>query len=206
MTRLLPALLVLAALAGCATHTTTTVRVPVAAEPLPAGALSSLVVQPAEAPAGSTVLLRATGPADAAKIASFSSSPAAAQASLARNGFDDAYVAEYADLTARTSLVVTVVRFATAGGATAQVAADLAAPVPAGSSRQPLAAVGAVSGEVVSPQPGGAAGAQLVTVRVGVGRLAYLVAATGPHAVDPASVAGIARTLAARAAASPLSR
>ncbi len=199
------AVLLAVALTGCATHTTTTRQVVVSTSPLPPGTLSSLVLQPNEAPDGSSTLAKETGPATLATIASFSSNPSAARAALTAHGFSDAYVAEYADLDAETSLVVSVVRFTAVSGADAQIVADLASVPPAGSTRPTLATIGARSGELVSPAPGAGGNAQLVTVRFRVGRLDYLVAATGPHAVDPASVATIARTLAMRAAASPLS-
>lgn len=196
--------LLVVAVAACSTHTTVTRQVTVPPIALPAGALQALVVQPAEAPVGAVPLLQASGPATGVKIASFAADPTTAQRELAARGFAAAYVVEYADTTAATSLEVTVIQFAAASGASAQLAADLAAVVPAGGSAPPVGTVGDASGAVVQPLPGGKGG-QLATVRFRVGRLDYLVAATGPGTVDPTSVATIARTLALRAAASPLS-
>jgi hypothetical protein len=203
---LLPAAaLVAVPLGGCATTVTTVHQVAVPQIALPAGALAGLVLQPDQAPTGSVPLLRASGPASIAKIASFSADPTAAASALSTRGFTAGYVVEYADTTAGTSLEVTVVQFTTAAGAGAQLAADLSAPLPAGASRPALAPIGAASGAESQPLPGGTGGAELVTVRFRVGRLDYLVAATGPGSVDPASVGTVAATIAGRAAASPLS-
>lgn len=166
--------------------------------------LRDLVVQPAEAPVGAVPLLQGSGPATVGKIGSFAADPATAQQQLSARGFAAAYVVEYADTTAATSLEVTVIQFAAATGATAQLTADLAGRPPVGGTVPAVGTIGDASGALIQPLPGGRGG-QLATVRFRVGRLDYLVAATGPGAVAPTSVATIARTLAERAAASPLS-
>lgn len=167
---------------------------PTAAAPLPEGALRDLVPAPQEVAPPLVPLLQASGPRDAAAVAGFSADPAAAATDLASHGFTDAYVAQYASATDPRSLSVVVVRFATAEGAQADLAGDLAVP----------------SGELVEVEPIGAASEvrrltlpdddaqDLVTVRFRSGTTTWLLAWRAPLPADAAVPVDLARTLAGR--------
>ena len=72
-------------------------------------------------------ILAGTGPRDVKVVAGYSADPPAAQKLLVAHGFQTSYVAQYADPATGRVLSVVVTRFATAAGATADLAGDLAA-------------------------------------------------------------------------------
>lgn len=180
---------------------TTTTKTP-AADPvvkLPAGALSGYVPQPADVPAGFVPLLAQTGPADLQRLASFSSNLKTATAALTKHGFQEGYVAEYADPPTGRSITVVVSRFTDSSGATADLTVDLSAKLPSTAHNLVVPLIGDQAGGVSQPLPGGPKGSELVTVRFRVGPLTWLVAVAARGPVDITAVTGIASNLAARA-------
>ncbi|MHB8341319.1 MAG: hypothetical protein ACYDB7_09115, partial [Mycobacteriales bacterium] len=170
---------------------------------LPPGALQALVPAPAQAPTGLVPLLHETGPATLAKVASFSAHPTAAAAALARHGFVDAYQAVYADIGSGRILVVLVIRFRTPAGATADLAANTSVPLPAGAHQVVVAPVGDTDIAVAQPLPRSSTG-ELVTLRMRVGDLTFLIAVGARQPVDPGAVDTIAQALAEQAVQSGL--
>lgn len=161
---------------------------------LPEGALRDLVPTPQEVPPPLVPLVQGSGPRDAAAVAAFSADPAAAAADLAAHGFTDAYVAQYASQTDPRSLSVVVVRFATAEGAEADLAGDLA--VPSGELVE-AETIGDASQVRRVPLPGDDA-QDLVTVRFRDGATTWLLAWRAPLPADTAIPVDLARVLAAR--------
>lgn len=167
---------------------------PVPGITLPPDPLRDLVPTPAEAPAGMTPLLTATGPRDAAAIAAYSADPVAAGRALKANGFRSAYVAQYAHPSDGRVLSVVAVRFATVKGATADLAGDLAA---GGGTKVALEKVGEQSAATAQPLP--QAGGELLTLRFRSGPTTWLVAYGAKPKADPAVALRIAKALVARA-------
>ena len=165
---------------------------------LPAGSLAAYVPQPGQVPTGMVFVAAQTGPQSLDQLVADGGDAAR----LAADGFVDAYVVEYADPKKGTEIVTTVVRFATAAGATTDLAADLATP-DAAATPVTAATVGDQSAAAVQALPGGSAKAQLVTVRFRQGVFSFLVGVGAPGTVDPASVVAIAQQLATRAKAAP---
>jgi len=157
---------------------------------LPAGPLRDLVPRADEIPNGMLPVLAGSGPRDQQAIAAYSADPKAAATLLTEHGFRSAYVGQYADPANGRVLSVVVTRFATAAGATADLAGDLAA-----SGGDPIAAttIGDTSQVRRQPLPGG--GGQLVTVRFRRGATTWLVAYGAKPVADPAVAIGIARRL-----------
>lgn len=166
---------------------------PAAAE-LPTGALRDLVPAPQEVQAGLVPLLQASGPRDAASVAAFSSDPAAAMASLAANGFTDAYVVQYAAAADPRSLSVVAVRFATSEGAKADYEGDVAV---GGGEPVEVETVGEAS-QVRRLTLPDAADQDLVTVRFRSGATTWLLAWRARLPADAAVPVALARTLAER--------
>lgn len=182
---------------GCKKSASTTSPLPVAT--LPTGSLVAFVPQPQDVPTGMIPLLQQTGPADLTRLSSFSSNPTSTKASLIKHGFEEGYVAEYADLPNGRSITVVVTRFASAAGAGADITDDLAAKLPTSGHAVIVPLIGDQAGGVSQPLPNGPKGAELVTIRFRVGELTWLVAVGSNGAVDVTAVSGIASNLAARA-------
>lgn len=170
------------------------VSAPVPGVTLPPDELRELVPTPAEVPAGMTPILTATGPRDAKAIAAFSADPVAAGKALAANGFRRAYVAQYAHPATGEVLSVVAVRFATAKGATADLAADLKA---SSGTRVALAAVGDQSAATTQPLPKD--GGELLTLRFRSGPTTWLVAYGKKPTPDSAVALRLAKALVSRA-------
>lgn len=160
---------------------------------LPAGELRDLVPRAGEVPNGLVPVLAGSGPRDAATIATYSADPRAAATLLAEHGLRSAYVGQYADPSNGRVLSVVVTRFATAAGATADLAGDLAA---SGGDEVKAAPIGDTSQVRRQPLPSG--GGQLVTVRFRKGTTTWLVAYGGKPTADPQVAVSIAKVLAAR--------
>ena len=169
-----------------------------AAEPtvaqLPGGPLRDQVPAPQEVPEGLVPLLQASGPRDAAAVAAFSADAAVAAEELARHGFTDAYVAQYASATDPRSLTVVAVRFASPEGARDDLAGDLAV---GGGELVETATIGEASEVRRLPLPDDDA-QDLITVRFRVGSTTWLLAWRAPLPGDAAIPVGLARTLAGR--------
>ena len=174
-----------------------TTRTPTPAPPvseLPVGALRDLVPAPQEVPAGLVPLLQASGPRDAAAVAAFSADPTAAAASLAANGFTDAYVVQYASAADPRSLSVVAVRFATADGAKADYEGDVAV---GGGEPVEVETIGEAS-QVRRLSLPDAGDQDLITVRFRSGATTWLLAWRARLPADAAVPVAIARTLAER--------
>ena len=94
---------------------------------LPPGALSSLVPTPEEVPAGMVPVLQGSGPRTIDVVAGYSGTGAAATRaadSLRAHGFQDAYVAQYANQATGQVVSVVVSQFATKDGALADFSDD----------------------------------------------------------------------------------
>jgi hypothetical protein len=192
-------LLLVLPLSGCSSDgaeppSAAVVSAPVPGITLPPDPLRELVPTPAEAPAGMTPLLTATGRRDLAAIAAYSPDPAAAGRALKANGFASAYAVQYAHPGDGRVLSVVAVRFATAKGAAADLAGDLAA---GGGTAVEVERVGEQSAATTQPLPG--AGGQLLTLRFRSGPTTWLVAYGARPTADPAVAVRIAKALVARA-------
>jgi hypothetical protein len=192
-------LLLVLPLSGCSSDgddqpSAAVVSAPVPGITLPPDPLRELVPTPAEAPAGMTPLLTATGRRDLAAIAAFSADPAAAGRALKANGFSSAYAVQYAHPTDGRVLSVVAVRFSTVKGATADLTADLAA---AGGTKVAVEKVGDQSAASTQPLP--ERGGQLLTLRFRSGPTTWLVAYVARPTADPAVAVRIAKALVARA-------
>ena len=165
-----------------------------AAPALPEGPLRDLVPAPDEVPTGLEPVLDGSGPRGAADVAAFSADPATASTELARNGFQSAYVAQYASRTDLRSLTVVAVRFAGPDGARADLDGDVAAT---GGTPVDAPRVGDASDVRRIELPEGEA-AELLTVRFRVGSTTWLVAWRATRPADAEVALGIARELAGR--------
>lgn len=161
---------------------------------LPADPLRDLVPTTADLPPGMVAILAGSGPRDAHAIAGYSADPKSAGTLLTQHGFRSAYVGQYADPATGRVLSVVVSRFSTSSGATADLAADLAA-----STGEEIKAdqVGEKSDVRRQPLPGGKG--QLVTVRFRKGATTWLVAYGAGPTADPDVAVQLAKTLAGRA-------
>ena len=160
---------------------------------LPADPLRELVPRTADLPPGLVAILAGSGPRDAHAIAGYSADPKSAGTLLTKHGFRSAYVAQYADPATGRVLSVVVSRFSTASGATADLDADLKAST---GEQIPSAVIGEKSDVRRQPLPGGKG--QLVTVRFGKGATTWLVAYGASPTADPKVAIDLATTLAGR--------
>ncbi len=191
-------LLAAASLTAC-TEQDPALRVPPApAEPeiaLPSDPLTALVPALDEVPEGMLPLLTGSGKRDAAAVAAYSADPAAAAAALGRNGFQSAYVAQYADPSSPRVLSVVVTQFAASAGARADLDGDLAASA---GEPVPVPVIGEAAQARRQPLPGGAAG-ELVTLRFRQGRNTWLLAYGDRPRADPQVATSLALLLVDRA-------
>lgn len=168
---------------------------------LPAGPLRDLVPATADLPPGMVAILSGSGVRDLGAIADYSADPAAARSLLAQHGFRAAYTGQYADPLTGRVLSVVVTQFATAAGATADLAGDLTASA---GTAIPGAAVGEQSDVRRQPLPAASApptaARELVTVRFRQGAYTWLVAYGAAPPADAEVALGVAKVLAARAA------
>jgi len=163
---------------------------------LPPGPLQELVPESADLPPGMVAILSGSGPRDVKAIAAYSADATKAQGLLVQHGFRNAYVGQYADPATGRVLSVVVSRFATAAGATADLAGDLTAST--GELIQ-AATVGEQSQVRKQPLPSAKPPGQLVTVRFRKGVTTWLVAYGSAPQADPDVALKVARTLAGRA-------
>jgi len=152
---------------------------------LPPGDLREKVLQPLEVTTNMVPIAAQTGTRDATGIAAFSADPKAAEQALVKNGFQSAYVVQYADPAANTVITNVVTKFATAAGATTDLTADLTSSAKTGT---------AFTADGLGEQAGGVAGKRddkspegsLVTLRWRSGDTTWLLAvsASTPVAQD----------------------
>lgn len=192
-------------LAGCAGSKGATqdpnvsASAPIPGVTLPPGQLSDLVPAPTEVPAGMVPVVLGSGPRDLDQVAAYSGSgtvKAAAAATLRAHGFQQAYVAQYANQTTGQGLTVVVSRFATAAGATADFSDDEKGT--AGTS-VPSEQLGDASSVTKQTIPGSVA-SELVLVRFLRGTDTWVLAYQAAPTADPTVAVALAKRLLARTA------
>jgi hypothetical protein len=164
---------------------------------LPPGALVELVPSAAELPPGFAPVEGGAGVLDAAAAAALSDDPDAAALELQRNGFRDGYTEQFENSSTGAFVSVVVLRYAAADGAHADFAR--AVRESAGAERLALAPLGDEFLALREKVPEGDV-QQLVSVRVRVGDIIWLVETGGQGEVDPAVPRGIAERLIRRIA------
>lgn len=172
---------------------------PVPGVTLPPGTLVDLVPSPSEVPAGMVPVVLGSGPRDLDAVAGYSGTGAvkerAAQA-LREHGFQQAYVAQYANQTTGQGVTVVVSRFATAQGATADFSDDAKAtsgtPVPT----ETLGEVSSVTKQTIA----GSVQSELVLVRLVRGTDTWVLAYQAAPSADPAVPVELAKRLLLRTA------
>ncbi|HEV2890223.1 MAG TPA: hypothetical protein VGX28_07575 [Frankiaceae bacterium] len=192
------ALAAVVALAGCSDGDSApraTVSVPVPT--LPAGELSPRVLQPGDVSRNLVPIAAQTGTRDLKAIAAFSADPPKAEKSLQEHGFQSAYVVQYADPQNAAVVTNVVTKFATAAGATADLAADLTASGATGETFSVTGLgeqAGGVRGRLEPSLPVGT----LITLRWRVGDTTWLLAVGSKKQVDEGSVRRLADKLTGR--------
>lgn len=166
---------------------------------LPPGELRERVLQPGEVGNSLVPIAAQTGARDINGIAAFSADPKAAEKALEKNGFQAAYVVQYAD--PATSAVVTNVatKYATESGATADLTADLASSDETGTPFE-VTGLGDQAGGVRGKRDDDAAAGTLVTLRWRSGDTTWLLAVSASTPVDEAGVRKLADRLMSRLA------
>jgi hypothetical protein len=164
---------------------------------LPPGELSNLVLQPQELSDGFVALPAQTGPADIARIASFSAAVPAAEKALRDHGFQAGYVVEYLDEGTGRFVVNVMTRFRDADGARADLTADLDR-LAAGATPVAVGTIGDQSGGSRIPYRDAGPTGELLSIRFRVGATTVVLSLGGRKAVDLADAQGLARVVAQR--------
>ena len=200
-TRRAAAVLALALLSGCSdsgdpgTRPTPTVS----HATLPPGELREKVLQPAEVGSGLVPIAAQTGTRDVAGIAAFSADAKAAATTLEKNGFQSAYVVQYADPATNAVVINVVTKFATEAGATADLTADLLSSAKTGAAFE-VTGLGDQAGGVRSKRDASSVEGSLVTLRWRVGDTTWLLAVSASTVVTQEGVRKLADQLMARLA------
>jgi hypothetical protein len=189
-------------LAGCADKGATedpdvSASAPIPGVTLPPGQLSELVPSPTEVPAGMVPVVLGSGPRDLGAVAAYSGTGAVkerAAAALRAHGFQQAYVAQYANQTTGQGLTVVVSRFATAEGATADFSDDEKGTAGETIPSEQLGEVSSVTKQVVA----GSVQSELVLVRFKRGTDTWVIAYQAAPTADPALPVSLAKALLAR--------
>jgi hypothetical protein len=164
---------------------------------LPPGALRNLAPDPDEVPAGMVPVVLGSGTRTLEEVAGYSGTGAVktqAATSLRAHGFQDAYVAQYANQATGQVLSVVVTQFATPAGASADFNDDQKStsgtPVPA----EQLGESSSVTKQTVS----GSAPGELVLVRMVRGAHTWVIAYQASPVADAQVAVALAKTLLAR--------
>ena len=165
-----------------------------AAASLPPGQLRESVLQPGEVSANLVPIDAQTGTRDAKGIAAFSADPAAAVKALERNGFQSAYVVQYADPATNAVVTNVVAKFATAAGATADLTADLANAKRTGTVFE-VTGLGEQAGGLRAKRDDKSVEGSLVTLRWRSGDTTWLLAVSASTPVAEDGVRKLADTL-----------
>ena len=173
---------------------------PVPGVTLPPGTLLDLVPSPSEVPAGMVPVVLGSGPRDLDAVAGYSGTGAvkdrAAQA-LRAHGFQQAYVAQYANQSTGQGVTVVVSRFATAEGATADFSDDAK-----GTSGTPVASETLGDTSSVTKQTiAGSVRSELILVRFLRGTDTWVIAYQAAPTADPMVPVALAKRLLQRTAA-----
>lgn len=166
---------------------------------LPPGELRERVLQPGEVGSSLVPIAAQTGARDVKGIAAFSANPKAAEKTLEKNGFQAAYVVQYAD--PATSAVVTnvVTKYSASSGATADLTADLASSDRTGTPFA-VTGLGDQAGGVRGKRDDASADGTIVTLRWRSGDTTWLLAVSASTPVDEAGVRKLADRLMERLA------
>jgi hypothetical protein len=189
-------------LSGCAHKAATedpdvSASAPIPGVTLPPGELSALVPTPTEVPAGMVPVVLGSGARDLDAVASYSGTGAVkdrAAAALREHGFQQAYVAQYANQTTGQGLTVVVSRFATAAGATADFSDDERGTSGQNIPTEQLGQASSVTKQVIA----GSVQSELVLVRFLRGTDTWVIAYQAAPTADPALPVQLAKGLLAR--------
>ncbi len=172
---------------------------PIPGVTLPPGALSALVPGPTEVPAGMVPVVLGSGPRDLEAIAGYSGSGAAkdqAAEVLRKHGFQEAYVAQYANQTTGQVLTVVVSRFATAAGAAADFRDDQKASPGTAVTTETLGEASSATRQTVT----GSVVSELLLLRFLRGADTWVVAYQAAPTADPSVAVELAKRVLARTA------
>jgi hypothetical protein len=191
-------------LGGCAAGSTTedpnvSASAPIPGVTLPPGALSDLVPSPSEVPAGMVPVVLGSGPRDLDAVAAYSGTGAVktrAADALRTHGFQQAYVAQYANQTTGQGLTIVISRFATADGATADFSDDEKATAGTAVPTEQLGDASSVTKQTI----GGSVTSELVLVRFLRGTDTWVIAYQAAPTADPTVPVELAKRLLARTA------
>jgi len=176
---------------------------PVPGVTLPPGTLSQLVPAPDEVPAGMVPVLLGSGPRTLDQVAEYSGTGDAktrAAAALRTHGFQEAYVAQYANQTTGQVLSVEVSRFATAQGATLDFSDDQKGTAGTPVSAESLGDASSVTKQVIKGSGQGAVQSQLVLVRFLRGTDTWVLAYQAAPTAEATVAVELAKRLLARTA------
>lgn len=190
-------------LAGCAGKGATedpnvSASAPVPGVTLPPGELSGLVPAPTDVPAGMVPVVIGSGPRDLDAVAAYSGTGAVktrAAAALRAHGFQQAYVAQYANQATGQGLTVVVSRFATGTGATADFSDDEKGTAGTSVPTEQLGEASSVTKQTVP----GSVQSELVLVRFLRGTDTWVIAYQAAPTADPTVAVELAKRLLARA-------
>lgn len=198
----LAVLVCVAALAGCSSGADEPKASPTPSGPLatlPPGELREKVLQPSEVSRSLTPIAAQTGARDVMGIAAFSADPKAAEKQLTANGFQSAYVVQYADPATNAVITNVVSKFATVAGATADFTADLRSAGKTGAAF-PVDGLGEAAGGVRGKRDDTSVEGSLVTLRWRSGDTTWLLAVSASTVVAQDGVRKLADQLMARIA------
>jgi hypothetical protein len=192
-------------LTGCADGTpevdpSAAASAPVPGVTLPPGAMVDLVPAPDEVPAGMVPIIKGSGSRSIDAVASYSGTGAAqaqAETSLRAHGFQEAYVAQYANQATGQVLSVLVTSFATAAGAAADFEDDQQGTTGTPVDAPRLGEASSVTKQTIA----GSVASELLLVRFLQGAHTWTIAYQAAPTADPEVGLSIARTLLGRAGA-----
>jgi hypothetical protein len=194
-------LLAVALLPGCtdADGPTASPTPSVSLATLPPGDLREKVLQPGEVSASLVPIAAQTGTRDVTGIAAFSADPKAAAKALEKNGFQSAYVVQYADPATNAVVTNVVTKFATVDGATNDLTADLASAGRTGAVF-PVDGLGDQAGGIRGKRDDKSVEGSLVTLRWRSGDTTWLLAVSASTQVAQDGVRKLADQLMKRLA------
>ena len=176
MPRVVAVLTALALLTGCSSDEPKATPTPSVALPtLPPGELNDKVLQPSEVGRNLTPIAMQTGTRDIKGIAAFSADPKAAEKTLEKNGFQTAYVVQYADPATNAVVINVATKYATVEGATADLTADLES-ARAGGAVFTVEGLGDQAGGIRGKRDKDSVQGSLVTLRWRRGDMTWLLA------------------------------
>ena len=164
---------------------------------LPPGELREKVLQPNEVTGNLVPIAAQTGTRDVKAVAAFYADPKAAERQLQKNGFQSSYVVQYADPATNAVITNVVTKFATAGGAEADLTADLRSSARTGAVFT-VEGLGDQAGGVRGKRDKGSPEGSLVSLRWRLGDTTWLLAVSASTLVDQSGVRKLADQLMTR--------